>query len=129
MATSLSTRKAIAFFRKHATHNDKDARQLARAEREGKAAGLVFHWVPDTDMTSLDFAPDEPERQLWGCVCERPNEIGENLRHVSSLWGIDLANGHPYPYGATAMGAPMEIGGRDPYCRVVEAELAMEALS
>lgn len=116
------TAKAIAFFRKHggyakkpgeSTHAAKNrmARALARAEAEASARGWRVEWEGDPEGAS-DFESDV--RMGYTSREEEPREIlGAVLRdeegHVlSSLWGIE-----------------------DPtreYRRVVEAELALEAL-
>lgn len=85
------------------------ARALARAERQALELGYSFEWLIDSDVDSSDFSCSKPAWNLWGCICR--NSCGES---VESLWGIDFGrNGNPWSA---------------PYRRVVEAELALEAL-
>ncbi|MEN3280060.1 MAG: hypothetical protein V7607_1200 [Solirubrobacteraceae bacterium] len=77
---------------------------LARAERELQARSDVFVvWEDDCDGTA------DGERPAWGCVLYRwRDEEVTSPAVLTSLWGIDAPEG-------------------DPYRRVVEAELALEA--
>lgn len=107
---------AYQFFRKHAGYvvgeNAKGALQLAKAEAAFREAGGTFEWTfdDDADCSFVDTWP-EKERQLWyrenhcieGCIALFPNN-----KRAASLWGI--------------------IDADDNYRRVVQAELAMEAL-
>lgn len=120
---------AIRFFFAHAGFSHKPgvetrtqgrwrcARELAKAERQARDAGYSFQWVEDQDFDASDFA-DESEggwsaaekAAMIGYGCVLRNREGAIL---ASLWGITLADNSL----------------ADPYCRVVEAELASEALS
>lgn len=125
------------FFLKHAgySHNPatelpmqgrvRCARQLAAAERKARDTGLYFTWNP-TDYLSSEWIADNEDGgkncnpwSTWDCMCHAPtietagadNEPGEVL---ASLGGIDFGrDGEPWG---------------NPYRRVVEAELALEAL-
>lgn len=77
------------------------ALNLAAAEGMGRAAGLSFEWVSDTDS-------DEPGH--YGCICHDSEGAV-----TASLWGIGFADD----------GTPWD---GDPYRRVVEAELAAETI-
>lgn len=86
------------------------ARESAAAEVAGAQAGIMFEWVtdPDSDSGSWDDTPEHESYAVWGCLAYLNGEV------AASLWSIDL--------------------GRDvrpcaaPYARVVQAELAGEAL-
>ena len=100
------------------------ARKLAAAERKARDAGVSYQWEIDASCDSLtEFAPGiKPIRgtktrySLWQCCAIGPRDddyrgAGEVL---ASLGGIDFGrDGEPWG---------------DPYRRVVEAELALEAL-
>ena len=87
------------------------AQALATAERKGLHAGLTFFWQPDDTATSADFDDSgAPPWELWECLC-----MNSRGRVVASLHAIDFG-----PEGRPA---------GDPYARVVEAELAQEALT
>lgn len=81
------------------------ARELALAERKARDAGLSFVWQAD-DITSEEFSDEKPFRQLFICLL-----IDRTGKTLASCGGIDLANGDSFS---------------DPYCRVMEAELASE---
>jgi hypothetical protein len=112
---------ARAFFREHAgySHGPNEsaaqgrarcAAQLAAAESRAEKLGYAFEWEPDSDIDSSDFSDERPAWGLWVCDCR-----DENRNLVSSLCGIDFGrDGEPWG---------------DTYARVVQAELAMEALS
>lgn len=88
----------------------RNARDLANAERRASAAGMSFGWSIDPDIDSSEWCDDPPAYDQWVCVCR--DAVGDS---VASLGGIDFGrDGSPYS---------------DPYRRVVEAELAREALS
>lgn len=101
------------------------ARSMADAERRASALGAYFTWELD-DTTNRDFTDEGPEYRLWVCSAR----IDEPAAHAS-LCGIDLGpdGSAPYEYGCGPLGNPTYKGGRDPYCRVVEAELASELLA
>lgn len=83
------------------------ARALAAAERAALDAGASFEWDTDPDCTSADFSDADPPWRLWICIARDAN--GDVF---ASLGAIDFGrDGSPW---------------RDPYRRVVEAELALE---
>lgn len=85
------------------------ARELAAAERNGRVAGLSFEWHVD-DVDSSEWSDEKPAYVQWACICH--DAEGEA---VASLGCIDFGrDGEPWS---------------DPYRRVVEAELAAEALT
>lgn len=86
------------------------ASELAMAESCGRPAGLSFEWSIDPDVTSEDWSDERPAWRQWQCHCF--DRRGES---VGYLGGIDFG-----PEGSPS---------GDPYTRVVEAELAREALS
>jgi len=93
-----------------------NARALAKAERQARDAGYSFEWGID-DTLSSDWIEDDEDGgrncnpwRTWYC-CARGPEQG---RAVASLCGIDFGRDGT-PWG-------------DPYRRVFEAELALEAL-
>lgn len=107
----MPTASAVKFFFDHAGYSyntptetaeqgrQRCAEQLAHAEEQGRDAGLSFHW-------ERDQLEDDNE---WYCACY--NAEGET---VASLAGVDFGDDGE-PWGST-------------YRRVVEAELASEAL-
>lgn len=95
------------------------ARALASAEAEARDAGLSFDWSQD-HITNRDFTDDGPEYYLWSCVCR--DESGEVC---ASLGGVDF--GHTGDDDDEFAEAKQPWG--DPYRRVVEAELALEAFA
>ena len=84
------------------------ARDLASAERIASDRGYSFEWSQD-DMTNRDFTDDGPEYYLWACVCR-----DDSGNVVASLGGVDFGYERD-PW-------------MDDYRRVVEAELASEAI-
>lgn len=93
------------------------ARELAKAEQAARERGWSFRWVFDHHFDASDFASeeeggwsDEEKAAMVGYGCVMVDRDGEQL---GSLWGITLADNSL----------------ADPYCRVVEAELASEALA
>ena len=83
----------------------KCALNLARAEQDGKAAGLTFEWSADPDGCSMCQCCSKEkcgDVVVEECLCR--NEAGDV---VASLCGI--------------------CGADNNYRRVVEAELALEA--
>jgi hypothetical protein len=86
----------------------KNARNLATAERDARAYGFTFVWDSDWHVGShkqeYGYGYDREPSSCESCVCYAPN--GDNL---GSLGCIDDAT--------------------DSYRRVIEAELAMEALA
>lgn len=114
----------VAFFYRHAgysyptgatptqqrAHRLNGARQLYRAESEARDAGYSFDWNIDDRVGSREWTDEEPAWETWRCICRDSEGCS-----VASLFGIDFGpNGEPWS---------------DPYRRVVEAELAREALS
>jgi hypothetical protein len=83
--------------------------ELAAAEAWASEAGIAYEWQPD-DTTNREFTDEGPEYHLWAChMGDRANGV-----HMGSLSGIDLGpDSHPC---------------RDNYARVVEAELALDAM-
>ena len=85
------------------------ARILACAELIAKAIGLQYSWEIDPDIDSSDFDDDPEPWNLWQCLC-----FDADGHLVASKHGIDFGRfGHP---------------DSDNYSRVVEAELAAEAV-
>ena len=86
------------------------AKALADAELKSTLSGWSCKWEVDTDSSSADW-PDggEPPYAVWGCTLR--DEQGKSL---GSLWSIDFGR-EGEPWG-------------QPYRRVIEAELALEAL-
>lgn len=82
--------------------------QLAEAEAAAKRARVTFTWSHDPDTDSLDFCDDAPPWKLWQCMAYKGGEC------VGSLGGVDFGRDR----------APYE----DSYSRVVEAEIALEAM-
>lgn len=120
--------KAIEFFHTHAgfsydpkTQTEDEGRlecaiALANAELTAENNGWTFHWEQSEDMTnqSLNRAFREwtdkgPEYFTWNCYCQ--DENGDTL---SSLCGVDFS--------------PDRDPWMDDYRRVVQAELALEAI-
>ena len=78
-------------------------------ESRGRAAGFSFEWQIDSDIDSSEWDDSPDPWSTWNCVCH-----DSSGRVVSSLSGIDFGrNGEPWG---------------DPYRRVVEADLASDAL-
>jgi hypothetical protein len=106
--------KDVRFFRAHGGgvvgEATKGALDLARAEREMQRRGWTVEWVPDdaADWSWMDQPGFERERErdheVYGAILK--DRDGEQL---ASLWGIFDPDKH--------------------YMRVVEAELASEALA
>jgi hypothetical protein len=127
------------FFLKHAGHSHNPAtespmqgrvrcaRQLAVVERKARDAGISFEWGPDSYPSSEWIADDEDggkNRDPWGtwyCSAIGPRDEEYSLND-SRGQGEVLAN-----LGGIDFGRDGEPWG-DPYRRVVEAELALEAL-
>ena len=120
MAHTTIDRTAVAFFHKHAGYSYgsegpeagriRCARALADAERAGSDAGFSFEWEHDHDIDSSEWRDDVEPYATWACYCRDVNGI-----LLSSLHGIDFGpDGEPWD---------------QPYRRVVEAELASEALA
>lgn len=84
------------------------ATQLAAAEEWAGENCLAFHWDYD-DITNREFTDEGNEYRLWFCVAR-----DESGKVIQSLSGIDFGEGGE-PWG-------------DSYRRVVEAELALEAM-
>jgi hypothetical protein len=116
-----TSRKAFRFFLEHAGYATPPGRAacalgLSRAEERAKAVGITFEWEWDEDA-DLSWMDDRDryyhhdggkrhprEHEVLGCIARGPD--GE---HLASLWGIVDADAS--------------------YRRVVEAELAAEALA
>jgi hypothetical protein len=108
------TLEAYQFMREHGAHwyrpaaeteeqgRVRSALQLARVERALRRRGGWVSWEPDPDGTAAGKHP------AWiACLLRWPNDGGD-AEPVAALGGIDANEG-------------------DPYRRVVEAELALEA--
>lgn len=98
------------------------ARQLATAEQWASDQGLVFEWQDDPDCSPDDFEFPEDQEHVRnhgavGCILYRPcPEHGTDCKHaehLGSLWGITES---------------LNNAKRDAYRRVVQAELALEAM-
>lgn len=85
------------------------ATALALAERKANNVGLRFEWSVDPDCDSSEFSEEKPAWALWQCLAR-----GQDGKPCASLGGIDFGR-RGEPWG-------------QPYKRVVEAELAAEAL-
>ena len=88
----------------------RSAREAAAAEREGRARDFSFVWEIDRDTDSSEHSDEKPAYKLWTCVA-----YDVNAKIIAFLGGIDFGRGGT-PHGST-------------YRRVVEAELAAEALT
>jgi hypothetical protein len=84
------------------------ARLLANAEKQAARLGFSAEWMHDT-VTSAEFN-DNSNYALWYCLLRDGSG-----KVVESLGGVDFGDGGT-PWGNS-------------YRRVVEAELALEALS
>lgn len=117
----MTQQTAVAFFHEHAGYGytpgketpeqgrQRGAERLAQAEADARDAGFSFQWFVDPEITSADFDDSPDPWALWCCTIR--NADG---KVVGSLGGIDFGrDGEPWG---------------DPYRRVVEAELALEAL-
>lgn len=93
------------------------AQALAYAEQWARDNDATFWWARDDDAEMMDGY----DRALWRCDAIIDGELR------ASLGGIDIGEGSPYPYGCGCLGEPTSRT-RDPYCRVVEAELASEVM-
>lgn len=80
------------------------AKDLAKAERLAERFGLTFQWEHDPGAEPLDSWDDDVEHVAESCVCFAPD--GRPLASLCGIWDAD-----------------------DTYRRVVEAELASEALA
>lgn len=87
----------------------RNAQEHATAEALARGLGFAFNWTIDPNGDSREFAKGK-RYDLWECVAY--NGDGDA---VGALCGIDFGRNEA-PWG-------------DPYRRVVEAELAMDALS
>jgi hypothetical protein len=132
--TTVSTPTPYHFFLHHAgtSYNPqtetkiesrrRSARQLAAAERWATAAGLIYVWEDDPDCTEDDFQFPEDKTHVreYGAVsCRliRPcPEHGADCKHAHTLESLS---------GITES---LDNRQRDAYRRVVEAELALEAM-
>lgn len=125
--TGRATMIDVAFFQMHAgwsyaldvEHEDvgrlAGAVRLARAEAHARHRGWVVEWDIDPDVDSSDHSDEQPPYPLWECI----------------LWPSDPSDaGEPPPLagmGAIDLGREGRPDGSD-YARVIEAELAAEAL-
>jgi hypothetical protein len=86
------------------------ALKLAAAETWARRNGYRFHWT-QCDTTSQEFSSRRPFYPLQACCLVDPEG---RLDWAHSLHGIDFGRENPEPHGA--------------YVRVVEAELALDAM-
>jgi hypothetical protein len=84
------------------------ARALATAEAWAASHTVELRWIEDQHPDRSGIRHKAP---LWACLMTF--SVGDGVMHPESLWGIDL-------------GASPSLS--DPYCRVVQAELALEAM-
>ena len=84
------------------------ARRLANAEAWASQTGVSFEWEQD-DITNEEFSNSRPFYYLWRVLARDASG-----KVVSSLCGVDFGRDQE-PWG-------------QPYKRVVEAELALEAM-
>ncbi len=98
------------------------AKRLAAAEKWAQASGVVYVWMPDEDCSEDDFEFEEDKQHIRehgavGCILYRPcPDHGTECKHaevLGSLWGITES---------------LDNRERDAYRRVVEAELASDAM-
>ncbi len=108
---SLELRDAFRFFLENAGYATPPGRaacalDLARAEQDAELMGFSFEWVSDDDPDLSWMTPEElaQDHESLGCIVR--NASGTS---VGSLWGI--------------------IDPDADYRRVIEAELASEALA
>lgn len=113
----------VQFFRGHAGgvvgRATQGALDLARAEREMKKRGWVVTWEPDqdADLSWMDDEERAKDHEVWGAILWDRDPVNMQARtprerkaqQLASLWGI--------------------VDPDTKYQRVVEAELASEALS
>jgi hypothetical protein len=117
-------KKAIRFFVEHAGHATPPgrlacAKSLALAERQARERGWIFQWDEDA-CADRSFLEDESESYrersyFMRCVLRAPDEDGTIL---AALHGIHFLQR-----------GPRNTEHRETYGRVVEAELACEALA
>lgn len=112
-----------SFFHKHAGYSydpatetkeqgrRRCAKDLANAEALARNAGYVYRWQIDQETDSREFSDRRPYYALWCCICLS----SDGGLVLASLFGIDFGR-DGQPWG-------------NPYKRVVEAELALEALT
>jgi len=102
---------AYRFFKEHAGYilgeSARCALSLARAERAGESAGLTVQWDDDSEEYQLGDCEDAPPPYVLVAFVLDPRN---GRRCLASLGGIGLNS------------------LRDPYRRVVAAELLSEAL-
>ena len=104
------------------------ARKLAAAEKEGKRRGWYVDWEVEPDPMEDDVERDEEYDQFMATLLD---EDGDVIGHLGS---IDLGPGQCMGYDARPHGFEGRHPGPvaktyDPYVRVVEAELMLEALA
>ena len=113
-AKSETLRERYHFFKEHAGYVVGEravcAIRLARAEAFAETHGVEFKWEWDNDCQDPDFQPAKGNEML-GCVC-----MDADGNVLGSLWGIEVSS------PSFIQGVP-----RDPYLRVIQAELALEA--
>lgn len=87
----------------------RSAALLAKAEEWACEEGVSFHWEVDRYADSSEFSDDPDPWDLWTCVARSLQGVV-----IGSLGGVDFGR-HGEPWENT-------------YRRVVEAELALEAM-
>lgn len=118
------------FFREHAGtivgESARCALTLARAEERAEREELVYVWERELESHSVVFGEDNGEDALIAsgkldclgcCVYASETEDPDQLHPLASL-GMITIQAPAFTYGQP----------RDPYIRVVQAELAVEAL-
>lgn len=119
-------RRAFRFFHVNAGYcvgfRATGALALARAEQWAREKDLEYVWQCDPDCTADDFEFESDKRHVRehgavGCILYRPcPDHGIDCKHaevLGSLWGVTES---------------LNNRDRDNYRRVVEAELAAEAI-
>ena len=117
-------REAIRFFAEHAGYFTPPgrmacAKKLALAEERAKDLGLHFAWEEEQDEWDGDCPLASTDLLEW-CACYDRAPSDDRWRNIS---------GAPKARCLASLCMIATTGYRDPYRRVVEAELASEALA
>lgn len=88
---------------------NRSAQRLVDAEQWAWDQGIEYRWEEDVQPDRSGIDHNAP---LWVCIAYHDGEI------IESMGGIDLGEGDPWPNSS----------GRT-YARVVEAELALDAMA
>lgn len=111
---------AVAFFYEHAAWGydpkvetkeqgrQRGAERLAQAEQLGRELGFAFEWEQSQEDSS-EWSDERPAWPQYDCICHGPDG-----KVLASLCCCDFGKDASGPFG--------------PYRRVVEAELALEAI-